>query len=648
LEDSCFCPKASIDSSARSTNENFEANHNFWKYFDSTASEYRTKDKNIFDTNFIGKDDPEAECPLKDSNANCNIDSSVPSDFIAYTIGDDDNISKSLFSTKKVNTEYSFTISAIDDSDNSKVKDFNGTLCFKVFDSDNETSWSKLSFNDENTTDANVTVAFSSKRANYKFKWKQDEDKDCADADSEFDDSGDSQDSFAIIPVKFLLEVDAKVDNIIIKAGESYDLNITAVDDSNGTVTTYVQTFVEDGSDKNVTLFFEHLDATLEQNTTYDYDINGSGTKSDFNISDVGVYIISIKDMAYANVDSNDTNEADRMIEGNLTITVNPYLFDLNITTHRASTGQDWAYMSQEENESAWQNDMNYTIKATLTARNKQNETTIRFDKSEYATDVTTSVVFDTNLSSADETKLYKQFDGDFDIATGEFNTTKSSFIKGVREFSLVYRMDKNTTKAFEPIRTNIKNFNLTDIGDSNKTITAVDDNITWYYSKLKTYSIRTSEETVTNKFFITVYKEDTKNFKQVSLNWYKNDSDDGITTAFDFNASHNSAIDNKSNHTVDNISYDKGKVDFDITKTTDGENAIIHIGTPKYFWYSYGIDTNYSYKTGSNCSQHPCSTYVYIKDGTGNTIGSGTNTGSTIEVKDRGSYTKKGVKVFR
>ncbi len=645
LENSCFCPKDKDNSGAISRSFDFNAPKNFWKYLPIDTT---------YDKDGFKDDEPLDECPHEEFADACAKDIVEVSNFIAYTSYDENNVSDSNMTTKRVGSDFNFTISSIDSDDETQLLDFNGTLCYIISDdkSDNNTTWTKVDIRDSNTTNVETNSSFATTSASFFFKWIENEDKECDDIDT---DETQSNDSFATIPDKFILDIN----NTKIRAGKNYTLEINASNSDDSNIITYEQFFPESNSDKNVSLYFIPKAGGEDFNTTFDFNISDSGTgkKNDFNISDVGKYIIKIIDTDYANVDKYDTNIADRTIEGNLTIMVIPHHFDLNITKHESSTKQDWAYMAQD-----FAYDMNYTIEGTLTAKNEANETTNKFDTSEYAIDVNTSITFDRNLTDGNLSK-YIQFDDNFSIVgtNGEFNTSKETFNKGISNFSLVYRMDKNTTEAFKPIKTQIKDINLTEYSEDEKNIIVdnaignLDDNLTWYYSKIKTLSVvSVGEETITNNFKILVYKKDTSK-KAVEGEWYLN-YDDSIT-AFkdsDFKASEDTNISHTPSpeHNVVFDSIKGGQVNFNITRNDDAENstnAIIHINIPKYFWYNYGTDKDYNSSAGTTCSSHPCSTYTYIQDKEDNaSISSGEYKGGSIGVKARGDYTKKGIKVFR
>jgi len=551
------------------------------------------------------------------------------------------NINDRNISTKRSSQQFSIFIASLNETDDNFEK-FNGTVC-SCIDGDSSTCFKNLfvdSNNSEQTAQGNPTfnIDKSYKDVNIDIHWQNGVDLLCSDLVE--DNNTKSTDNFAIIPTKFILDIN----DSNLKAGENYTLTIKATNSSGIIIPTYEQTFNIDENDKNLSLFFNSKVDGLEFNKTYTFEINGSGYRDDFSIDDVGEYLIRMVDINYAFVDEDDTNLSDRKIDGNITVLVKPHHFDINITKHQISTLQDWGYMAQDFS------DMNYTLTADLSAKNKQDQTTIHFDKDEYARDINTTINFDTNMTDSEIVKFYNQFDTNFDIDKNEFNTSKDSFNDGISKISLVYKIDKIQTSKLRPIRTNIKDFDLPDLSDDEKQIESLNDDITWYYSKLITYDVITNKEVTPNYFFVLLYKEDTKNFKEVTLNWFKNEDDNSsITTGFGFTPSSNTIIDNTTNHIVDFIDYRDGKVDYNITRDGD-KKAIIHIAIPKYLWYNYGIDSEYNISSGSNCIQHPCSIYTYkkVEENSTHSISSGKYQGGKANVKAVGDIKRFGVKVFR
>ncbi len=570
-------------------------------------------------------DSPNSFKVLSDANAT----------FVAYTKYDENNVSESNFTTQKVNKNFDFVVASVDDENSSKFKEFNGTVCFEVADSDNNTSWVKLDFRDDNTSDANITVDFSSELANIDFKWKRNQDINCTD--DGFDGNGTSIDKFAIIPDKFLVEINATS----MKAGESYTLTIKAVDEDNNTVKTYTQSFSDE--DNNITLWFDSKQNGMELNETYNLDItNGEFSRDDFNISDVGKYFVIAIDKDYANIDVNDTAEENRTIDGNVSILVTPYLFELNVTKHETSTGNDWVYMEQGDFNVS---DMNYTFEGTVTAYNKQHEVTTNFDKDEFAFDVTTKVDFDHNLSD-DDADMLNIFDTTkFDADTNEFNTTAQTFKDGVSQISVVYKIDKNTTTPHETVKTVFKDLNLTDVEDADTAIQQVDDNVSWYYARVKTHDIVTTQESAKDYFYIEVYKEDVG--VQTSLNWYTNQKD-SITPFSDnnFKTYVSRVMEDETDNNITDTAISEGKVTFNVQNQTD--QAFIHINIPKYLWYSYGVDSDYAYGDGTDGTQHPYAHYKYVSDNDGNTISTGSYSGGDINVTKEQQNTRTGIKLYR
>jgi len=621
ITNTCFYATATSKlAKAKRTNNYF--NNNYW---DNHFGNYNMN--NVEDSN-----------PALNCTNSCWTQNNTNNKFDAWDITRD--INDKNISTKKSGDTFSIFIASLNDTKDNYQK-FSGTVCSCI--DNNSSTCFKNQFSDSNnssqTAEGNPTFTINKafKTTNIDIHWQKDADVTCSALVE--DNSTNSTDNFAIIPTRFILELNSST----LRAGELYKLTIDATNSSNSTISSYEQTFALNENDKNLSQFFNSKLNGLEFETTYPFEINGSGSKNDFKIDDVGQYLIKLVDTLYAIVDVDDTTLSERKIDGNISVLVTPHHFDLNITKHQVSTAQDWAYMAQDFK------DMNYTLEATLTAKNKQNITTSKFDKDEYAIDVNTTITFDTNLTDSEISKFYNQFDNNFNINTKEFNTSKESFNNGISSISLIYKIDKNTTTTLRPVRTNIKDINLPEYTDSEKNISSLDDNIIWYYSKLITYDVSTNADVTPTHFFVLLYKENTKNFQEVTLNWFKNSNDNSsITTGFSFTPSLNTNINNTTNHIVDFIDYSQGRVDYNITK--DGnKKAIIHIAIPKYLWYNYGVDSDYNISSGSNCIQHPCSTYTYeVNSNNGNSISSGNYVGGTIPLKKVEKQIRFGVKVYR
>lgn len=566
--------------------------------------------------------------------------------FVAYTKYDDGNISDSNFTTQKIGQKIFFRVASVDSEDSSKVEDFNGTVCLRVVDLDDNnnsmTDWKLLDdFKSEvNTTDVNVTVEDNvTRRASIEFEWAKDEEKDCTDV---FDENHTSVDDyqprqFAVIPDKFVIDIN----ETSMKAGEDYTLEINATEENGSVVTTYTQTFSD--NDKNVTLWFNSKQNGEEYNRSYTFKIvDGNGSRDDFNITDVGVYTVRIIDKNFAVVDENDTAEENRTIFGEKNITVTPYLFELNVDKNETSTGKNWAYMNQGDFS-----DMNYTITGTVTAYNKQHEVTKHFDKNESAYDITTKVDFDSNLSSEDSDMLNVYDATKFDVSTNEFNTTAQTFENGVSHISFVYKIDKNVTDEHMPVYTELKDLAITDTqGADTNIIQQIDDNVSWYYSRIKGHDIATKKDTAQDYFYIEVYKANVG--VQTSLNWYTNEKDN--VTPFndsDFKTYKTRVMNDTTDQNITDTNVTKGKVSFNINKNDD-TSAFIHINIPKYLWFDYGLNTDYDYSDGSDCSSHPCVKYKYFDSNGANVISTGDYKGGDINTSNESKNTQVGIKVYR
>jgi len=620
LNNCFYAKKTNKLAKARKTHNNFDGN-----YWDGHTGNYNMN--NIYDDN-----------PAKDCKHKCWGQHSTNTRFDAWDTTK--NIDDRNITTKKVNKQFSITIVSLN-KDGNGYENFNGTVC-SCINNDSSTCFKNqfVEAHNSNETvqgDPTFTINKAIKNTTIDIHWEENVNKSCSELDE--DNSTNSTDNFAIIPTKFILDINTAE----LKAGENYLLDINATDANNNLITNYNQIFSD--NDKNLSLFFNSKQNGVEFNKTYTFEINGSGFKNDFNVDDIGKYTLKMIDTEYAIVDEDDTNLSDRTIDGNLTFIVKPHHFDINITKHEASTDQDWVYMAQDFS------DMNYTLKADLSARNKQDHITTHFDKNEFARDINTTIIFDSNMTNNELTQFYNQFDNDFNITTNEFNTSKESFNHGISKISLIYKVDKNSAETLRPIRTNIKKFDLPNLSNDEKYIESLDDNLTWYYSKIITYDVITNSDITKNHFFVLLYKENKKDFTEVTLNWFQNEDDNStITTGFSFTPSSNSIINNTTDHNVTFIDYKTGRVDYNITKNID-EKAVIHMRIPKYLWYSYGVDSPYDISSGSNCIQHPCSIYTYEKIENNTTtvnISSGKYKGGRATVKPSGKRVRFGIKVYR
>jgi len=295
-------------------------------------------------------------------------------------------------------------------------------------------------------------------------------------------------------------------------------------------------------------------------------------------------------------------------------------------------------------------NSMKETIDTTAKRRtkqiayNKQHEVTKHFDNNESAFNITTKVNFESNLSSEESDMLNVYDTAKFNASTNEFNTTKEVFEDGIGNISFVYKIDKNITTPHKAVKTKLNSLDLQDIGDADKKIIdQIDDNISWYYGKIITKDVETTQDKAPVDFNIIVYKEKDLG-EQLIVGWYRN-KEDNITSFSDdsFKPYATRAMNETTNNTISDTTESNGSVSFAIGN--EESQAFIHINIPPYLWYSREGDS-YAFGSGTDGTQHP---YIHYRDITqeGN-ISSGDYKGGDIKLDNRPTRTRTGIKVYR
>ena len=542
-------------------------------------------------------------------------------------------------STKIVNQEFNLTIASLDEN-GTDFQEFNGTVCANI-----DNNISKLDFRDDNTSVASFKVSRAIKDIRVDITWKKDVDESCP-FDSDYNETN-STDNFAVRPEHFTI---SSAD--IIRAGNVFDFNVSA-----------------DAKDYNTTGI--GINVALTKNCTK--------TRADFNIStidftdgesnnsvqfgDVGVADINISDKDWANVDNDDTpqtcdeNGTYICLNTIKRIVIFPDHFD--IVSLLLSANNNFTYLSQDLNMSA-------ILDINIIAQNKQNGITENYNSKCYAQNIDINIshnpIIDDNLSkmlyidqnTSDENSslntIYKSKDIDINYLKENFTTDNN----GSTHLKVFINFDRNYSKPVNPFDLNITDINIT---DSNDTFgqNAPDDNVTFYYGRVVTHDIETTDQNSSSYLYINVYcnacANDINNFFQDSLNWYRNDFDTAVTKKADIAILPKdgfvlSSLD-KNNITISNITdSNKSKISFNINNSKDSyDTAIFHIKIPKWLWYNEY--KSYNGSSSSDCSSHPCINYKLLINKE-SSIKSGKFNGSDIGHDQNRTVKRVGVKVFR
>jgi hypothetical protein len=576
-------------------------------------------------------------------------------------ISDDDrNIS-----TKIVNKNFELNISSLNENGDN-YQEFNGTVCSAVIDENdnNISAWFKNSFDEDNTSTQTIQgnptfkVSKAIKSAKIKIEWIANTDATCP-LSSETNDTN-STDNFAIRPLKF------NISNYptIAYAKEDFNISFEAKDNNDNNTTDYNET---KGSSFDV-IVKEIKNGCATGNYNSDIKFANGGNTTIANYDETGEIDINITDKniacsdRFAQVDCKDKNvsgywnsDIDTSIEeSNITLKVLPY--DINLSYN--ITNLAWIYMDRNLSTN------NIELNITATAYAKNSSTALQdYNSTCYAKDI--NISFKITITNPDE------FNGTYHINKGkstysndtnftdtnftalkEYNWTipKTEFANGKGTLSIKYNIDKNYSIPVSIVDTNLTSANIATPNLSKyENNISIDKNTSYYYAKLYTKDIFTTNANSSELIPILVYDTTNKHFSnQILLNWYHQTNNDKniiqvLGTSTDY------VYDSDKNVSNFDASIDFAQPDFNLSLQNNSDNnifVVIHLKTPKYLWYSKYSD--YNDTNQSSCVGHYCIEYTYKPNISGNEVGSGAFVGSEINTTQESNQTIKGVKIYR
>jgi hypothetical protein len=562
-------------------------------------------------------------------------------------------------STKIATTSFSLTLAALNEAGDN-YQEFNGTVCSQVVDSDHsqstKSSWVKSDFRETNTSTISFNVAPAVKNAQVTLAWKRDVDESCPLTDE--DNSTLSSDNFAIRPKQFTLTPTPPY-----YAGETFTMSADADGIADYNETLLGGSFSIDANETQsacitATEHFTTGNAIFTNGSTQNFDANFTGIATYLNIK-----IHENNGSEFAAVDRDDTADLLRLITPHdVNISVAPYEINITKTEINASTGTNWIYMAAI-------NDMNLTLHVTLQANNKQHKILKDFNASCYAQDVTLTLGTATDgvaTTDMNYTATKATFSDGSTQKSGTLNDINQSmtiaaadFTLGVGQTAMALNVDRAYYNPLNPFKISGLAATITsatvakEIHNDN---TLNDGDISLYFARLKTADIKTSKDGATTDIEVEVYDTASSayvnSFKQNSLNWYRYEdhTSDVFGDASYIDATTTTTSTNPPDFSIpsSNIANPNSGV-IEVTLPQHDGRYILHVKTQPWLWYipkDFGSD--YSDAINSKCTQHPCLIYVFESDNSTDTISTGTFKGGESKVYDRGTYSKKGVKVFR
>jgi len=563
-------------------------------------------------------------------------------------------ISDRNISTKIANKEFDLIIAALNET-NGDYQEFNGTVCTSIAGASPH-HWIKSSFNDTNTTQVMHTVENAIKDTRVDIRWWKDIDAASVTCNDGSDDNRTlSSDNFAVRPNNFTCNFTTGTlvaeHNYASQTIRAVDAQGNATQDYNTTLPIFLNYYMNSGerndSIKNVDLQYGSL-GVFENGNSNGYLYYG----------DVGVVGIDINDSIWAEVDSDDTNEANRTIYAECNQTFRADHFELNLTVPVMENNSTFTYLSNDLNMSAWVRNLNLAVTAkgelNGTLQNYQEPQTLYFAKNVDITPILTipdtpygdvANTLDTPVSETDTNLSFKHGIADINYSDVRFNYPRN-FDDPKNPFLIKGEDGSFGVDINEHIETAVK-------GDK---ITALDDNATFYFGRLHPKDVKTTDDPTLTTIEIEVFDNNgsnfVQNFRQNSLHWYRH-------------ANHNSDAqgDAISIHAMRNLTLNTPSV-FDINPSdiADPSNGMIQLSIPKHdgrydlhvkmqpwLWYiPSGFGNAYDDSDGSQCTEHPCFNYTSKATPSHEDISTGSFQGSDFSEENRGDYTKKGIKVFR
>jgi hypothetical protein len=583
---------------------------------------------------------------------------------------DDRNISTAI-----VDVDVDLTLASLNDA-NDDYKEFNGTVCARVVATDDETNtksaWVKSIFEDENTTTITLHAKSAYEDSTLFIKWHKDKNESETDCDDDLDDKTTSTDNFAIRPKEFFIKLSSEN----VKAAEKFKISFIAGKDENTPAKDYNKTQADKSFEVKIA---ENKSTCIEGD--FDPDItkevdfeDGNKTFDDVSYGEIGYINLKITEESvscskrYAKVDCDDKNisgswstQKELLItQKDKNITVVP--FEFKVTLSSSNHADKFTYIANEIDKISAKLDIN------ITAKNKDGNTTKNYNKSCYANDTDITLKYDSlgDSNIGDFIYFYKNIDEESVVFTKaknddvDFELSKDYFRdvddeNGSAIFEMHYNFGRVYYKPTNPFDMNITKFEVEDSTDASVSGYSDSDGVeaNFCFGRVKTKDIKTTiEGDINHNIEIVVYdsasSDYTNDLKLHSLKWYKHKHH---TSAQDGNVS---AIDATSNTILKDIKFSLTNIDspnngdIRVVIPQNKGTYILHKKTDPWLWYGIEKYTNdYNASEGSSCISHPCFNYI-LKEKGSDYISTGSYRGGNIKLKDRGSVTKKGVKVFR
>lgn len=386
-----------------------------------------------------------------------------------------------------------------------------------------------------------------------------------------------------------------------------------------------------------------------------------------FSFNDVAILSLRFNDARWSAVDRDDTPLAQRRVFGERNVTFKPSHFQVEFLSppyiEDNDTANRFTYLSDDLNMSAWVRNLSVVVTAKGSGGGTMQNFSNPMDRL-FADPVDISPLLSLPAKhSAPNALLVPEAQSGADI-----NFSYGEAI--VRYEDVPFNYDRpydSPVSAFlllgseGNISVSVVDSTYRDVNGS--TLSYFDGNATFYYGRIRTEDVATTELSTSKRAFFEVYDPGASSlvsgFTRTSLNWYLNIKHDSVSAGritdllVKEGTSLNSATDDDISAAAGD--YIDGSVTLEINSSTAvSKSRTIHLGIDRWLWYApKGFGLPYDFGASSDCLAHPCLFYTLTpKSLVAGAIVSGDFNGSDFNASTIDANAtfkrKEGVKLFR
>ena len=436
-----------------------------------------------------------------------------------------------------------------------------------------------------------------------------------------------SSDEFAIRPKEFDINIISPI-----KAGEEFNIIIRAIDATGQNTKGYNEKIYIDG-ENNASVKLEYNSTKNGCKTAKLKKISGDFIDGEAKITlkypEVGELNIKVKEInrsEFAKIDSNDTNDLERLIKDstNKTILFIPYEINISEAKYTTTTNTNWVYIGNDVKNSQETNQtpkMGAHIYYKIESLNKDGNVTKNFKKSCFpdfnlslyaylitSKDVNISIYVEDNNKS----KRVKNYDKNATLKKNGLKSIRSiinanNFNDGISKINVYFNINKNYSHPIEEVDINLKELNISSLNiNSAFNGKKINRSINFKYGRIK----------VSNKVGYSNEINSTFEYQYWTQNGWEVNKEHINSNFGDFN--HTLNPDLHPYIRIDAFSLNNGKenVKFRTTHPLPYSKKV-HLQIDEWLWYHpLAKDYKDPSKNNLDCLTHPCFKLNFLKEG--------------------------------